>query len=126
MTVQCDRLAWDEAYHEYRRRKLLCDAWYALGPMDWANEAECHARMRRDSEPAAYRRAVDAYRAMEDEAERYYGPPRDAALTLLRLPAPDLDAVTIKMAVHNDQLEGTEHNALAWTCIVADLERLKA
>ncbi|ETI58937.1 hypothetical protein C100_22400 [Sphingobium sp. C100] len=126
MSAGCGRIAWDEAYHEYRRRKLLCDAWYDLGPMDWANEAEAMARLHRDSEPTAYRRAVEAYRALEDESECYYGPPRDAALGLMRMPAPDLDAVAVKMVVHKDHLEGTAHHALAWSCILADLERLKA
>lgn len=121
-----DRTLWDKAHHEYRRLTMLDDAYYKLGPVEWANEAFEQAKLQRDSDPDALRRAGEALHKATMASEAYYVPAREAALVLVRTPAPDLDAVLVKMELHDRHLESTVHNELTWTCIVADLERLKA
>lgn len=118
------RSEWDRAHNEYRRLRMLMDAYYDLGPMDWANEGFLLHQRLKDTDPIGYEAAVHELRKQEDQSERYYMPVRAAAEKLVRLPAPDLDAVAIKMSLHKSDLEGTEHHELAWLCIEADLKRL--
>jgi hypothetical protein len=119
-----DRQAWDRAYHEYQRLKLLQEAYYSLGPWERANDAFDLAKIRRASEPAAFERAMARLSAVEAEAARYVDPVHDAAVALMKTYAPDLAAVAVKIKLHKDELEATDHNEIAWTCILADLERM--
>lgn len=118
--------AWASAYHEYRRLRLLMQAYYDLGPMNWVSEDYLRLKLVKGLDPAILATAAAALQQQEDQTERYYGPVRDAARALMRLPAPDLDAVAVKMGLHKDDLEGTDDHELAWTCIQSDLERLAA
>ena len=120
------RAAWDNALYEYHRLKIRQDAYYAIGPMDWVSEAYTVASIQKVADPVGFERAFAAVRAEEDASYRIYEPTRDAAIALVKTPAPDLDAVRFKMTLHKDHLESTANERLAWSCIVADLERLKA
>lgn len=120
-----DRAAWAHAYQEYRRLKLRMDAYYALGPMHWLNEEYEYARRQEENDPETYDAATAALRAEENEQVRYYKPVTVAALALVQLPAPDLDAIATKMQVHKDTLEGMiDHEKITWGCIEDDLRRL--
>lgn len=120
-----DRAAWDSAYHEYRRLKLRMDAYYTLGPMHWANEDHQYEKMNKESDPAALAAADTVLRAEEDAQEPYYRPVSVAALALMKIAAPDLDAVAAKMQVHKDIVDGLiEGERDTWDCIEADLRRL--
>jgi len=121
-----DRSAWDRAYHEYRRLRLRMDAYYALGPMNWANEAFCLAKLNRDEEPEKFDEAADALRNEEGETGRYYKPVDAAAIALVRMPAPDLDAVAFKIKLHDDHLSASDDEKIAWAYIEDDLRRLAA
>lgn len=124
--VASDRSAWDRAHHEYRRLRLRMDAYYALGPMDWANEAYRQANIYRTTEPEKFEQAINALHAEEEEQARYYEPVDAAAITLVRMPAPDLDAVAFKIKLHEDHLAATKIDRITWACIEDDLRRLAA
>lgn len=119
-----DRSVWDRAAYEYRRLKLRKDAYYSLGPMDWVNERYAIAHMERGSDPEECARAFEAVGEEERVCAQYYGPVDAAALALVRMPAPDLDAVAMKIELHKAHLEGGEHGQVAWHEIEADLKRL--
>lgn len=120
------RAAWAAVVHEYDRLKIRDDAYYALGPMDWVSTEYEFAFRTKTSDPDRFEKAFAAVRAEEDSSWRIYEPTRDAAIAVIKTPAPDLEAVRLKMTLHKDHLESTENERLAWSCIVADLERLKA
>lgn len=120
-----DRSDWDRAYHEYRRLKLRMDAYYALGPFDLVNEEYEDAKRSKESDPDAFDRADAALRAEEEAQGDYYRPATDAAVTLIRIAAPDLDAVAIKIQVHKDMIAGMiDEEKMTWSCIETDLRRL--
>lgn len=119
------RSAWDRAYHEYRRLKLRMEAYYALGPMAWANEACGMAGYYKDDAPEEYQESLAALRQEEEVSPTLYEPVNEAALVLMRLPAPDLEAVAVKIALHKECFEAcTEYDRLAWSCIELDLQKL--
>jgi hypothetical protein len=118
------RLAWEDALHEWKRACALRDAFYEIGPMEWANnqwgwdqralegkygsleKARLHPQGKLE-----YDRAWNASRNVEAVQDQYYEPADDAAWRLLRTPAPDVDAVRIKLDavkkhelhLHNDR-----------------------
>lgn len=120
-----DRSDWDRAYHEYRRLKLRMDAYYALGPFDWVNEEYEDAKRLKQSNPDAFDMADAALRAEESVQGDYFRPATDAAVALIQIAAPDLDAVAIKIQVHKDMIAGMiDEEKNSWSCIEADLRRL--
>lgn len=120
-----DRSAWDHACHEYRRLKLRMDAYYALGPFAWLNDDYDRAKLQEAHDPATFDAALTALRAEEDAQMQYYRPVTAAAVTLIKTPAPDLDAVTIKIQAHKDMIEGMiDEERQSWVYIDADLRRL--
>lgn len=121
-----DRSAWDRAYYEYRLLRLRMDAYYALGPFEWANEAFVLAQIMKATEPEKFEDAAKKLDAQEAEQLRYYKPVDAVALALVKMPAPDLDAVTVKLQLHKDHLEGTDNDRITWACIEDDLTRLAA
>lgn len=122
-----DRMAWDRAVHEYRRLKLRMEAYYTLGPSEWVNEACKMAKLTHGQGSEQHLKAKEAAYAEEDQGEGYWGPVDAAALILVELPEPDLDAVAMKIQLHKGHLESTtEHDRLAWSCIERDLARLAA
>ena len=119
-----DRDTWDRACHEYRRLKLLMDAYYALGPLNWANEEYSRAKRWEGTGSKRYELADQHLRREEDEQDQYYKPVDAAALTLMQIPAPDLNAVALKIKLHDKHLAGTDDEQVAWRFIADDLRRL--
>jgi hypothetical protein len=102
------------------------DAFYTLGQMAWANERCDHASLNRVNVPEAFSAALADVRLLEDGAVQFYRPATMAALALIELPAPDLDAVELKIELHKAHLEGGDFDQVAWPAIEADLSRLAA
>ncbi|WP_313332146.1 hypothetical protein [Sphingobium yanoikuyae] len=119
-----DRAAWDRAYHEYRRLRLRMDAYYKLGPFNWANEEHTQARLSKATDPNRFSAADRELRSEEERQAEYYRPVDAMALELINIPAHDLDAVAIKMKLHDDHLAASEHDRVAWGQIEIDLRRL--
>lgn len=120
------REAWDRALYAYRWCQIREKAYFQLGPYNWANDNFDLAQLRKEEDPEQFEQAFQLLRHQEDDVSpTYFIPMRDAALALVQLPAPDLDAVAFKMELHKDNFDASVHDKMTWHCIMADLKRLK-
>ena len=103
---------WEAAVIDWKAARGLMDAFYAIGPMyrahaDWTcsgfdldaeygsvDEAKKHPTGRRKVE-----KRFAAYSKVEETQSDYYEPADEAARRLIRTPAPDIEAVLIKIEV---------------------------
>lgn len=135
--VSATRAAWDASYFVYRARLALLTAEEKFGALPSAEgaydtlvaslENDHGARWREDPVAQALAdSAFDAIQAAEDGYyTRYVTPLTEAQCELLRLPAPDFDAVQIKADVMASYGLGfRDLGASPCDIIAADVERL--
>jgi hypothetical protein len=104
--------AWDAALTEWKAARGLMDGFYAIGSMYRANDDWTRSGYDLETEfgsiDAAKRhptgkRKVDkrfaAYAKVEETQSDYYEPADEAARRLIRTPAPNVDAVLLKIEV---------------------------
>jgi len=138
-----ERDLWDRTLARYQAAKLISSASEAWGPHHLANDdyereqaSVCDVRL-----PAAFRAALAAntkkaakweafftrFRAVEEFLNTaIYRPMWAAELDLARCPAPDMDALRIKLDIIKDDevWNGEDVDGECWEAVLADVERL--
>lgn len=131
------RSTWDAAVFNWKAACITQEAYSEIGPLAEANDryrddtdklATRYGSIRRAKANVQGKAAIEAafarVTAVEDEGRRHYEAADRAAVQLLRTPAPDIDAVRIKIQVTKDHDLHISLESEPWTIITRDLERL--
>lgn len=134
-----DVTAWRAALAEWQRARALMDAFYDIGPMYRASEDWRLGRQdlvdtygsidNAKQDPAGaqeFERIWSHHKSWEDRQEEFYGPADEAARQLILTPAPDLDAILVKIDVtkkHELHFEN-EMGGEPWDIISAELRAI--
>lgn len=136
MTDAANRATWDQRLARYRGFAVLYDADTSFGPLSAANtnlELRQHwGRPKNEDQREAWEAATSAaYDKERHELSRHmreiYEPAIQAALALIRTPAPDLAAVRIKHDAINSELgimDYEDRDEELFDIIRADVRRL--
>lgn len=129
------RASWDAALFNWKAACIMQEAYSEIGPLAEANDlyrndtdvlATRYGSLRRAKANAQGKAAFARVTAVEDEGRRHYEAADQAAVQLLRTPAPDIDAVRLKIQVIKDHDLHISLESEPWTIITRDLERLAA
>lgn len=115
-----DRTTWDKAVATYRGARLLSDAVESFGP----HHEICSEYERAGHSNPALREAM--LRSELAVSENIYKPLWAAANALVLCPAPDLDALTYKLAVIKDEevWNDSDFRGDCWQVFAEEVERL--
>lgn len=129
--------AWDNAVKSWRLACALQDAFYKIGPMREANRdyelrkteiAERYGSLgkaRANAKGAEeLDRAFDVMTGAEDLSVKYVTDADRAAERMLRVPAPDIEAVRVKIDAAKDHALVDDLGDEVWRIISADIVRL--
>lgn len=138
-TAASMREAWDAAHTRLRILAALRKADEKLGAQYRAvekaqterrklvDEFGCLNRVRRDPEGSARLKLLNAVEddTLERHGQRFYDPEHDAAVALVAVPAPDVAAIEVKLAVAQEyDLQCYATIADSFEIIAADAARL--
>ena len=139
MINEAFRAEWDARLYDYQLARLMVDADQAWGPLNQASEAHEHERQRVIAKFGSWERAkvagagqindtLAACQAVEKEnLELYCEPMWEASRELVKVPAPDLAALKIKMEVIDREEVWNDGNfeGDCWEIVKADAARLR-